>query len=458
MAQAQARIPALIAYQAQPARDLEALDRLAQWMHRYTPLVTVDPPDGIWLDTTGCDHLHGGEQAMLSDLMHRFAEAGYAVRAAVSDTPGCSHAVARHGPDPLAIVPAGPSALSNALFDLPVDALRLEPLQRDVAHRIGFERIGDVVSQMSRLGQTGTGVGRGPVAYRVGAELFTRVDQAFGRLFEPLTPQLVADRITHTLAFAEPLIGRDGLEAAVAVLIGRACGDLERTGEGALGLDLLFEAMDQSSQALRIGTSHPTRARAHLERMLLDGLETIEAERGIEAMRLVVSASARLADTQLGIGTDEPSRVMVAELVDRLAARSIMVWRGHVDPNQPPETSVVEDMANDIGRDRAKHDAILPPRPPRLLDPPQPVDVIGLLPDYPPVQFVWRRQRHRIRRADGPERLYRRRPFSPDAGVWMIRDYFSVEDEAGRRFWLVRQGDGVNLDTGNLAWYLHGLF
>ena len=97
------------------------------------------------------------------------------------------------------------------------------------------------------------------------------------------------------------------------------------------------------------------------------------------------------------------------------------------------------------------------PRPVRLLDPPQPVDAMALLPDQPPVAFTWRRVRHRVRRADGPERI---------AGEWWkragemrsVRDYFRVEDEEGRRFWLFRRGDGEDAATGDLRWFLHGFF
>ena len=503
LAQAQARIPSLVAAQAQPERDAEALDRLARWMHRYTPLVTIDSPDGIWLDTTGCDHIHGGERALLADVLGRLRKAGYAARAAVADTPGCAHAVARHGAEAMTVVQTGSDALLRALTDLPVEALRLSAETRDAARRIGFDRIGDVVSQIKRTrigpnsgatdgggtggigtggigtGGVGTGgVGRGPVAHRVGAGLFTRLDQALGRSFEPLAPQFIGACISHRMDFAEPLSGRDGLEAAVHVLVVRACGDLERAGEGALGVDLLFEAMDQSCQAIRIGTSHPTRTQSHLARMLVDGLERVEAERGIETMRLIVSSTATLKDSQLTIGSDEPSRVMISELVDRLTTRSIVVWRASVNPSRPPETSVVATGAMVSPRSKRRqecNDATAvktPPRPSRLLDPPQPVNVTGLLPDFPPVQFVWRRQRHKISRADGPERFYCRRAHSKaamtttdggksehcDAGVWAVRDYFAVEDDTGKRFWLMREGDGVHLDTGDLSWYLHGLF
>lgn len=39
-----------------------------------------------------------------------------------------------------------------------------------------------------------------------------------------------------------------------------------------------------------------------------------------------------------------------------------------------------------------------------------------------------------------------------------MRDYCRVEDEAGGRFWLFRRGDGVEAATGDLSWWMHGLF
>ena len=109
------------------------------------------------------------------------------------------------------------------------------------------------------------------------------------------------------------------------------------------------------------------------------------------------------------------------------------------------------------GEDAATGDWPDLPRPVRLLDPPQPVEALALLPDHPPLAFTWRRVRHRVRRADGPERI---------AGEWWkrggetrsVRDYFLVEDEDGRRFWLFRRGDGENGISGDMRWFLHGFF
>ena len=78
----------------------------------------------------------------------------------------------------------------------------------------------------------------------------------------------------------------------------------------------------------------------------------------------------------------------------------------------------------------------------------------------PPVVFTWRGLRHRVRLAEGPERLaeeWWRVPFDPEAEP-RVRDYYRVEDETGARFWLFRQGDGVDSRTGDLSWYIHGVF
>jgi protein ImuB len=60
---------------------------------------------------------------------------------------------------------------------------------------------------------------------------------------------------------------------------------------------------------------------------------------------------------------------------------------------------------------------------------------------------------HGIAHAQGPERI---------AGEWWrerrpTRDYYIVEDEAGRRFWLYREGLHGR-ETSAPRWFVHGLF
>ena len=89
------------------------------------------------------------------------------------------------------------------------------------------------------------------------------------------------------------------------------------------------------------------------------------------------------------------------------------------------------------------------PRP-RLLLKPEPVDTVALLPDYPPVAFTWRGIRHRVKRTDGPERVFGEW-WNRDAELSTVRDYFQVENEAGERFWLYRAGHDEAAAMGSQA-------
>src|SRR6185437_9330676 len=96
-----------------------------------------------------------------------------------------------------------------------------------------------------------------------------------------------------------------------------------------------------------------------------------------------------------------------------------------------------------------------PRRPLRLLAKPEPIeDVMALAPDSPPKRFKWRQVRHSIAHAEGPERIamewWRHQEQMP------TRDYFRVEDEEGRRFWLYREG--LYAETREPKWFVHGVF
>ena len=107
-------------------------------------------------------------------------------------------------------------------------------------------------------------------------------------------------------------------------------------------------------------------------------------------------------------------------------------------------------------------DETRPPRPIRLFEPPEPVEAFWLLPDDPPFRFTWRRRRHRVTRADGPERIADEwwRPEGSGTGSResgdAIRDYYRVEDEEGRRFWLFRSG--FHVGDYKPRWFVHGVF
>ncbi len=446
LAKARSMLRGLDAREADLQGDAAALARLSAWCRRFAPLTSPDAPDGLWIDATGCAHLHGGEVALLGTIHARLRGAGFAARVAIADTPGAAHAAARFGGQPETVVP--PGAAPQAMESLPVACLRLPAELLDRLQRLGFDRVAQLIAAP-----------RAPLARRFGPILIRRLDQALGLVFEPIVPVLPVGVLTRREAFVEPLVTEIAFGIVIERLTGLVCAALEQAGQGARRLDLLFERVDGVTAAISIGTARPSRDPAHLSRLLRAGLETIDPGLGIEAMRLVVPLAETLAYMQSPavLAGAAISGADVAALVDRLQGRlgAARVYRAAPIESDVPERGVayVPPLTPFGGKTWPPH----LPRPLRLLNPPQPIEVLALLPDHPPRAFTWRQRRHLVRRADGPERIVGEW-WKRGAETWAVRDYFEVEDEDGHRFWLFRRGDGVDPATGDQNWYLHGVF
>ena len=148
----------------------------------------------------------------------------------------------------------------------------------------------------------------------------------------------------------------------------------------------------------------------------------------------------------------------VSDLVDTLANRvgEGALYRFAPVASDVPERSVcqVPAMAAD---DRRRAGPVTGRGPRGCCRSPSSIETVALLPDHPPVSFTWRGIRRRVKRADGPERVFGEW-WKRDAELAAVRDYFQVEDDAGERYWLYRAGDGEDLATGSHRWFLHGIF
>jgi len=442
--------PGLAVVDADPDADLEGLRRLALWAgQRYAPVVAPDPPDGLWLDITGCASLFSTERALLKDLYRRVANFGLSVQIAVADTAGCAHAVARH-------VPAGrpvtiePGDARKAMTLLPIAALRLPPADIDGLRKLGFERVEQLI-----------GAPRAPLAKRFGRNLHRRLDQALGHVPEPIDPIFPEHLPRARRGFMEPIATAEAFARVIGDLAIDIAGQLARTGQGARRVDCHFHRVDGQRQAIRIGTAAPSRDATHLAKLVCARIETVEPGLGIEAMTMVVSLGESLAARQ-GEGLDDTRRqgpdltALVDALANRFGRRALHRVAPHA--SAMPERSSVASAALTAGGGTWSDDL---PRPSRMLVRPEPVDVIALLPDEAPRLFVWRGKRHRVTQGDGPERLHGE--WWRDGGIegeqpFSVRDYYQVETEAGGRYWLFRLGDGENPATGSMRWFIHGAF
>ncbi|MFT9073204.1 Y-family DNA polymerase [Gluconobacter potus] len=445
VAKAQALYPDLIIMDADQEGDRTGLEKLALWFQqRIAPLVAVDAPDGLVLDTTGTDHLHGGEPTLLAEMVRRLQDAGITAKAVIADTLGAAHALARYGRARTLVVPTGETAA--AIADLPIEALRLPDNMIEGLRTLGVATIAPLAAMP-----------RAPLALRFGADVARRLDQAYGRISEAILPVRPVDPVTVSRNFAEPIGAAETIARYIGKLVPPLCQGLEERGQGARRLDLVLQRVDSRTEAIRIATATPVRDVKRLTRLLCEKIETIDPGFGIERMVLTATLAEPIAPRQKIsslIAEEEPD---VSDLIDTLANRvgHHSLYRFAPVESDVPERSFcrVPALAPDDQKDWPHHW----PRPTRLLPRPEPIETMAVLPDHPPVFFVWRGVRRKVRCADGPERVFGEW-WQGDAELTTVRDYFRLEDTSGERFWVYRSGDGEHGETGSQGWFLHGIF
>lgn len=442
-AKAQALFRGLLMVDADPAADAAALERITLWaLTQYSPIVAMDAPDGIVLDTEGADHLQGGELPMVTKISNQFLAKKLTARVAVADTWGAAHACARAISRETVIVPSG--EIARAVERLPISLLRLSEKTVGDLQTLGFKSIGELANTP-----------RAPLTLRFGPEVGRRLDQTFGRTSEPIDPIRTPELIGVSRAFAEPIGAAETINKYVGRLIVQLIEKLQKEGLGVRRADLIVEKVDGTRQAVRAGTAKPARDVAWLTKLFKDQTEKIEPGFGIEKLTLVAVMTEPLEDIQKSSSLVEEEVTDMTPLIDIFGNRGQRVYRVAPVASDVPERS--------LGRIHAASDPVEATwihhwrRPIRLLARPEQIDVMALLPDHPPVWIMWRGKRRKVQKADGPERIF---------GEWWqrcseyeaVRDYFVVEDDAGERLWIFRSGDGVDPETGSHRWFMHGIF
>lgn len=440
VADAKAVINGLQVFDENSGRAGKLLKGLGEWCTRYTPIIALDLPDGLILDVSGCTHLWGSERAYLKDIVNRLRSKGYDVRAAMADTVGAAWAVARFG-KVIPIIPAGEHA--RALLDLPAAALRLEPGVLQRLQKLGLTTVGSFISMP-----------RSVLRRRFGEPFLFRLAQALGQADEVLQPLHIVPPYQERLPSMEPIRTAVGIEIAIQRLLETLCKRLHEEGKGVRVAVLKGYRIDGKMEQVQIGTNRATYNINHLFKLLELKIASIEPALGIELFILEATKVEEVSQVQEALWAGKPGLddIAVIELLDRLAGKvgADTIHRYVPDEHYWPERSIKqaasleEQPGIDWRSDR--------PRPVRLLPMPEAIEVTAPIPDYPPIVFIYRNHRHRVRRADGPERIERE---------WWLeggqhRDYYQVEDQDGQRYWLFRLGHYQQ--DGSNQWFIHGFF
>lgn len=491
-----------------PLGDRQALEQLGRECQSFSPLVGMEDtpsPESLLLDITGLAHLFGGEAALAEKLLKEFGRQGWVARIAIADTIGAAWAEAHFGEtgkndailpatgnDPFVVPPLGgllknrlkaelrtsaissrgqydlqlpaldprPSTLDSippgrsleALRPLPIEALRLPKETLDLLHQLGVYRVGELEL-----------LPRADLAARFGPCLAQRWDQAMGNVFEPIRALPLSPEWEAQESLEYPTTRQEVIDRVLEQLIGRLTGILIGCGRGVVRLECRLDCPPESPREFSLGLFETSVSPQHLLKLLRMQLERVRLPGPVSAVHVRAALTARLRSQQEELFCEsllQQCRRRLADLVDRLSARlgNRSVLRARLTAEAQPELAYgYEPLGHGprspggvARRGPAKMDlssSDLPPRPLRLEREPSPVEAASVVPDGPPLWFGFGKRQHRVVHAWGPERI--------ETGWWRgrgaRRDYYRVETDTGRRYWLFRR-------LGDEKWFLHGAF
>jgi len=379
-------------------------------------------------------------------------------------------------------------SIAQVLASLSPDLLRIDPATSGMLHHLGIGTIGQLMK-----------LPREALPARFGAQLLMRLDQALGRVDEPLVALNDEARIEARIDFEGPIDALETIWSAFAEMVKEIIRQLVARGCGARKMEIDFlrpYAAVISKTILLARASRDGKNIFNLIRCAMEGLEEEAGNRGKKwkkrsrlahvagsedfssdgfiGLRVKVPVFERLSHEQVALleHEEKAAEAEFDQLIERLCLRlgDECVVRPYLVESHVPEkaygcvTATSDEKHGHLST--AAHatqnqNTAAWPRvrghgtqqicsPMRLYE--TPLEIRAMVSpshdrDGRPISFTLEREVHRLVHAIGPERI---------GGQWWeghdkTRDYFVVEDEEGRRFWIFRV-------MQSSRWYLHGEF
>ncbi|MDW8479587.1 MAG: hypothetical protein RML12_06770 [Xanthomonadales bacterium] len=413
VAEACARLPALLLVPPAPRAEREALERVASCAGAVSSRVLV-LGGGVVLEVGASLGLFGGLEALRRKLRARLAPLGLGLREGLAPTTEAALLLARAGGGE---IPAA-AGLRRGLDPLPLAAAPLPPATLEALAALGLRRVGELLR-----------LPRPALAARHGAELAEWIARLLGERAEDRPSFRPPELPEVALELPGPASTSEALRLPLARLCRELGACLAARGLGALALALELLPARERQPSPRAGLRSPSAEPARLARALEAALAGLRLAAPVEGLRLRALEVAALAPAQGALWAAPRPALELPALIERLEQRlgpGIGVPAGP-GLRAPPRArlAAAPGLAGSGGGAAAA--ASRGPRPAWLLPEPCPVRPE----DYELLA--------------GPERI--------ESGWWdgadLRRDYHLARDREGRRCWLFRDRDG---------WFLHGLF
>jgi protein ImuB len=206
------------------------LERIAESLLDRASVVSVEPPDSIWLEIGPVINTFGGEEPLAKELLERVRCLGHRVTLGLADGPRLSQLFARYA---VKTHPEGrivsTEATQREVAELPLTTLPLTDEQLGWLGRLGLIRLGD----LSR-------VPKGELIDRLGVASTKWVQLARGEDPEPLVPLVPQRILSESLEWDEPIEGLERLRFILRRLTTNLEARLNARGEAAERLQITF--------------------------------------------------------------------------------------------------------------------------------------------------------------------------------------------------------------------------
>jgi protein ImuB len=414
----------------------EKLQQLALRASRFTPRVSLVPPDGLLLEVKGSLHLFAGVAGLGQELINECRSLQLRPVLAFTPTPLAALTAARAG-KPLVITDI--AQLTGQLTALPLAALRWPEETLTRLARTGVRTIGAAL----RLPRAG-------FARRFGAPQLAVLDALTGRTRDVRVAYQARERFRRRRELDCELTDHRLLLATLTplctalgeFLTARQCGVLQ------LECRLLHRQGRATSCVLSLAAACADGA--HLADLLAERLNTLCLPEPVRACELRADELVPYLPDSHSLwqpGEHGGDAAAVSEgLIERLRARlgpeaihGLALREGHrPEKAWAVSTPPVAGQARAAGSTAAAGDVLAPRRPLWLLSEPQPLTVQDGLP-Y---------RRGPLRLVSEPERI--------ESGWWdgeeIARDYYAALDARDVRLWVFRERAEPH------GWFLHGVF
>ncbi len=410
------------------------LAALAERAQRFTPRVSLEPPDGLLLEVRGSLHLFAGIGALRAALLGECRGLQLQAQLACAPTPFAALCGARAGRSFEILEPA---QLIGQLTPLPLTVLRWPE---------------DTVARLGRLGVRTVGAAlrlpRAGFARRFGPAALATLDRLTGRAPEVRAAFAPGVRFRRRRELDCELTSHARLLAALTPLCAELGAFLDARQCGVTEFECRLVHRQHPATCCLVRLAAPSADAQRFIALLGEHLAALplpEAVRACElrAARVVAQPPQAACLWQPGEHGGSLAREACG-LIERLRARlgpeaihGLTFLEGH----RPEHAWSLGPPPATLGAQARSHAAAAAPPTPRplwLLAPPQPLAA----------SQGWPRRRGPLRLVSEPERI--------ESGWWdgaeIARDYYTAVDAHGVRLWVFRERRAPH------GWFLHGVF